>query len=598
MARKRVTGRFYVFLMLVAALVLFLFRDSIFGASEVVNVLDGAASDVRSAQAVIIRDELPATETQVTRVEYVADEHTLVKKNDIVAYVYSLEYSEKKLQELNRTRKNIQEYHKVVLGKELDSQLEVYDLNVKQKALELKSLVLRTTHGNLLKLIDQLTDAMEQRRQYMSANMRSDAKLIKYYDDETQKLNSIESWRTARTADRDGVVSFYMDGYESALSVDRLEELSVADMRAVLAGESLDGSASRTVTPIYRIVDQNKWYLSVLSADGSWNPVIGTLYNFQLEGYEDLVYSGAAGGDRPHRAADLSARRKRGAGHEPVRPAGAVARRFADERPERRVAVRRARRNLRAGGRFEQRWKERADPAPGRGRYRRRLARFDQMTEEVLKYLALQKRLNARSPLKEGVRVLPVTKTVEPARILPLKDAGAAEIGENRVQEALEKLPLLKGAFGIRIIGRLQTNKARYVARIASAVESLDRIELADALQRALDRENRALDVLIEVNAGNDPAKAGVAPEELKQFLRAASAYDRLRVRGLMTVAPIAPDPELVRPCFRRMRRLFEDFGAGEWDTLSMGMSADCDVAAEEGATQVRAGSAIFGKRN
>ena len=292
MARKRVTGRFYVFLMLVAALVLFLFRDSIFGASEVVNVLDGAASDVRSAQAVIIRDELPATETQVTRVEFVADEHTLVKKNDTVAYVYSLEYSEKKLQELNRTRKNIQEYHKVVLGKELDSQLEVYDLNVKQKALELKSLVLRTTHGNLLKLIDQLTDAMEQRRQYMSANMRSDAKLIKYYDDETQKLNSIESWRTARTADRDGVVSFYMDGYESALSVDRLEELSVADMRAVLAGESLDGSASRTVTPIYRIVDQNKWYLSVLSADGSWNPVIGTLYNFQLEGYEDLVYSG------------------------------------------------------------------------------------------------------------------------------------------------------------------------------------------------------------------------------------------------------------------------------------------------------------------
>lgn len=220
------------------------------------------------------------------------------------------------------------------------------------------------------------------------------------------------------------------------------------------------------------------------------------------------------------------------------------------------------------------------------------------MTEEVLKYLALQKRLNARSPLKEGVRVLPVTKTVEPARILPLKDAGALEIGENRVQEALEKLPLLEGAFGIHIIGRLQTNKARYVARFASAVESLDRIELADALQRALDRENRALDVLIEVNAGNDPAKAGVAPEELKQFLRAASAYDRLRVRGLMTVAPIAPDPELVRPCFRRMRRLFEDFGAGEWDTLSMGMSADCDVAAEEGATQVRAGSAIFGKRN
>ncbi len=220
------------------------------------------------------------------------------------------------------------------------------------------------------------------------------------------------------------------------------------------------------------------------------------------------------------------------------------------------------------------------------------------MTDEALRYLALRERLNARSPLREGVCVLPVTKTVEPARILPLKDAGAAEIGENRVQEALEKLPLLGGAFGIRIIGRLQTNKARQVARFASAVESLDRLELAEALQRALDRENRALDVLIEVNAGNDPAKAGVAPEELKALLRGVSACDRLRVRGLMTVAPLAPDPETVRPCFRLMRRLFEDLGAGDWDTLSMGMSADCEAAAEEGATQVRAGSAIFGKRN
>lgn len=220
------------------------------------------------------------------------------------------------------------------------------------------------------------------------------------------------------------------------------------------------------------------------------------------------------------------------------------------------------------------------------------------MTDEALRYRALRERLNAHSPLREGVCILPVTKTVEPTRILPLKDEGVTEVGENRVQEALMKLPALEGALGIRIIGRLQTNKARQVARFARAVESLDRLELAEALQRALDRENRVLDVLIEVNAGNDPAKAGVLPEEVSGFVRAASSYDRLRVRGLMTVAPIAADPETVRPCFRRMRRLFEDLGAGDWDTLSMGMSADCEVAAEEGATQVRAGSAIFGKRN
>ncbi len=220
------------------------------------------------------------------------------------------------------------------------------------------------------------------------------------------------------------------------------------------------------------------------------------------------------------------------------------------------------------------------------------------MTDEVLRYRALRERLNAHSPLKEGVRILPVTKTVEPSRILPLRAEGVTEIGENRVQEALEKLPALEDAFGVRIIGRLQTNKARYVAHFARAVESLDRLELAAALQRALDREDRTLDVLIEVNIGNDPAKAGVSPEDVRALLRGVSACDRLRVRGLMTVAPIAPDPETVRPYFRRMRRLFEDLGAGDWDTLSMGMSADCEAAAEEGATQVRAGNAIFGKRN
>jgi len=292
MAKVRVTGRFYVFLMLVAAIVMFLFRDSIFTTSESAVVYSASASDVRTVQALIVRDEAVASEKQVSRVEFIAPENTLVRVGEPVAYVYSLEYSERLINELNNIRKNIQQYHKVVLGNELDSQLEVYDLTVKQKALDLKSLVRRTTNGNFLKLVDQLETSMEERRQYMSANMRSDTKLIKYYDEEKQKINTIEGWRAAKAAEADGVISFYLDGYEQSLTPETLENLTIDQMRTVLAGGSLSTQSGRSMTDIYRIVNQNHWYLVVMSDDASWNPVNGATYSFQLQGFEDLVYTG------------------------------------------------------------------------------------------------------------------------------------------------------------------------------------------------------------------------------------------------------------------------------------------------------------------
>lgn len=292
MAGKRVTGRFYVFLMLVAAIVLFLFRDSLFGSSELAVVYNATSSDVRAAQAVIVRDETVQAETQVTRLEYIASENMLVRKGDAVAYVYSLEYSEKLINELNSIRKNIQEYHKIILGNELDSQLEIHDLTVKQKALELKSLISRTNHGNLLKLVSQLEEAMDERRQYMSANMRSDTKLTKYYYEENQKISTINGWRATRTAPRDGVVSFYMDGYESTLNANTLETLTIDDVRAILSGNAQLQNETRSGTDVFRVVDQNLWYIAVLSTDTRWNPVLGVTYSFQVEGYEDLVYTG------------------------------------------------------------------------------------------------------------------------------------------------------------------------------------------------------------------------------------------------------------------------------------------------------------------
>ncbi len=294
MAKMRVTGRFYVFLLLLAAIIVFIVQRATNGGSgEFAAIYADSATDVRRASAIIVRDESVFSQTQVSRVEYVATEHTLVNVDDPVAYVYSLEYSERLVRELSEVRSNIQSYHKTVLGREIDSGLEVLDLTVKQRALDLKSLVKRTANGNFQKLVSQLEEAMEARRSYMSSNMRSDARLIKYYDEERQKINTISSWRKLESAPMSGVVSFYMDGYESALTVDSLKDLTIAQVRTVLAGQPLStGNTSRASTDVFRIVDQNKWYLVVLSNDDGWNPVIGLSYSFQVVGYEDLVYSG------------------------------------------------------------------------------------------------------------------------------------------------------------------------------------------------------------------------------------------------------------------------------------------------------------------
>ena len=292
MGKLRVTGRFYVFLMLVTAIILFIFRDSLFGSGEVAAVYESTASDIRSAQAIIVRDEALASAKQVSRMEFIAEERTLVNAGDPVAYVYSLEYSEKLIRELSNTRKNIQSYHNVLLGNELDSTLEVKNLTVKQMTLDLKNLIQNSASGNFLKLVDQLEAAMEDRRQYMSSTMRSDAKLIKYYDEEKQKISAIDAWRKEISASADGVVSFYLDGYEAALNMTNVNSVNIDQAKKVLAGEKLSNASARSETDLFRVVNQNNWSIIVLSTDTGWNPVVGQTYSFQMTGFEDLVYTG------------------------------------------------------------------------------------------------------------------------------------------------------------------------------------------------------------------------------------------------------------------------------------------------------------------
>lgn len=227
---------------------------------------------------------------------------------------------------------------------------------------------------------------------------------------------------------------------------------------------------------------------------------------------------------------------------------------------------------------------------------------FRQNLEVVHRRIADACRRADRDPRE--VRLLPVSKTVPEARIRVAYAAGCRALGENKVQEASQKaeamadLPDLKWS----VIGHLQTNKAKVVARFASEFQALDSLRLAEALDRRLQAEGRALDVFVQVNTSGEASKFGLAPPEVGAFVRALPAFASLRVRGLMTLALLSAEPSRVRPCFvvlRELReRLRQEAPAGvAMDELSMGMSGDFELAVEEGATVVRVGQAIFGAR-
>jgi hypothetical protein len=203
-----------------------------------------------------------------------------------------------------------------------------------------------------------------------------------------------------------------------------------------------------------------------------------------------------------------------------------------------------------------------------------------------------------------SVRLLPVSKTQPSDRLRLAHAAGCRMLGENKVQEAWGKCEALQDLTDLRwsVIGHLQTNKAKLVARFASEFQALDSLRLAEALDRRLQAEGRALDVFVQVNTSGEASKYGLAPDAVPAFLQALPAMSALRVRGLMTLALFSHDSARVRQCFVRLRRLRDQLRqsapAGmSLEELSMGMSGDFDIAIEEGASVVRVGQAIFGAR-
>lgn len=199
-----------------------------------------------------------------------------------------------------------------------------------------------------------------------------------------------------------------------------------------------------------------------------------------------------------------------------------------------------------------------------------------------------------------SVRLLPITKTV-PAQILRFAyEAGIRSFGENKIQEAAEKHDALAELdIDWSIVGHLQTNKVKYLARFAREFHALDSLRLADLLNSRLEREGRFLDVYVQVNTSGEESKFGLQPDALIPFVDTLGRFPRLKPRGLMTLALFSADMAKVRPCFALLRRLRDEAVKrnAALSELSMGMSGDFEEAIEEGANVVRVGQAIFGKR-
>ena len=201
-----------------------------------------------------------------------------------------------------------------------------------------------------------------------------------------------------------------------------------------------------------------------------------------------------------------------------------------------------------------------------------------------------------------SVKLVVVTKTVDVDRIREALDAGALILGENRVQEAKEKIEKLGPIASWHLIGHLQTNKAKYAVKLFYLIHSVDSLELAKEIDKQAAKIGKVQDVLIEVSISGEASKAGVALENAVALVKGAAKLKNISIKGLMTMPPYSDSPEDSRLYFKKLRELSESIARENipgvsMKELSMGMSGDFEVAIEEGATMVRIGTAIFGER-
>jgi pyridoxal phosphate enzyme (YggS family) len=200
-----------------------------------------------------------------------------------------------------------------------------------------------------------------------------------------------------------------------------------------------------------------------------------------------------------------------------------------------------------------------------------------------------------------NIRIIAVSKNFDVTVVQQAIDAGITIFGENKVQEAKQKVPKLRGDFTFHMVGHLQSNKARDAVKLFDMIHSIDKDDTARKVDLEAGRIGKTQKVLIQVNASGEETKSGVAPVSAVELARRIREMGHLELRGLMTMAPFTDDQNVIRRTFRVTKQLLDEINGSlglALDELSMGMSADYRIAVEEGATLVRIGTAIFGQRN
>lgn len=203
---------------------------------------------------------------------------------------------------------------------------------------------------------------------------------------------------------------------------------------------------------------------------------------------------------------------------------------------------------------------------------------------------------------QQEVTLIAVSKTKPVSDLKEAYEAGARDFGENKVQELLEKIPELPSDIRWHVIGHLQRNKVKYIVDKVALIHSVDSLRLAEEISQEAQKKGIGVDILIEVNIAGEESKFGVSPEETPSLVERIAQLPSIQIRGLMTIAPFAEDPEENRIFFRKLKKLSVDIEKKNIDNvnmsvLSMGMTGDYSVAVEEGATLVRVGTGIFGQR-
>ncbi len=202
----------------------------------------------------------------------------------------------------------------------------------------------------------------------------------------------------------------------------------------------------------------------------------------------------------------------------------------------------------------------------------------------------------------EDVLILAVSKTIDVPRIKEAVECGLNSLGENRVQEIMDKYEPMGEGINWHLIGHLQTNKVKYIIDKVCLIHSVESLKLAEEINKKAEKAGIIMDILVEVNIANEESKFGIKPEDCESFIRELSKMKNINVKGLMTVAPFTENPEENRGYFKGLKDLLVDINNKKIDNinmseLSMGMTGDFEVAVEEGATIVRVGTGIFGER-